>query len=280
MSEGEAIGRVGVPATVSSLVADLRRLGVAPGTTLMVHSSLSRLGYVSGGAQAVVQALLEVIGPEGTLMMPTHSGDLSDPSRWENPPVPAEWCDALRAEMPAYDPQLTPTRGMGAVVECFRHVPGVRRSAHPAVSAAAVGPNAAALVGAHTLADGLGETSPQARLYELDGRVLLLGVTHANNTSLHVAEYRAAPPDARRIVQGAPVLVDGRRRWVTFSELESDTDDFERIGEAFASTGRERTGPVAATIGRLMRSRDIVDFAVDWMRTSRTWVHDPKYGRP
>jgi aminoglycoside 3-N-acetyltransferase len=275
VSEHDAIARVGEPATVRSLAADLRTLGLTEGATVMVHSSLSRLGYVSGGAHAVVTALLEVVGTTGTVMMPTHSGDLSDPASWSRPPVPAAWWATIRREMPAYDPVLTPTRGMGAIVECFRHVPGVRRSAHPTVSAAAVGPNAAVLVDGHELAHGLGEGSPQARLYDLDGHVLLLGVTHANNTSLHLAEYRAAPADAATTTQWSPVQVGGRREWVSYPILVDDTDVFAAIGDAFALTGQQRSGRVGAGEARLMRSRDVVDFAVGWMRAHRTWARGP-----
>lgn len=196
MRERDAIDRSHTPATVASLRADLARLGVEPGMVLTVHASLSRLGFVAGGAQAVVEALLAAVGPSGTLMMPTHSGHLSDPASWTDPPE--AWWDTIREATPAYDPLLTPTRGMGAIAECFRHVPGVLRSAHPCVSAAAVGPDADALVDHHPLELGLGEGSPQARLYDLDGHVLLLGVTHANNTSLYVSELRAAAPNPRR----------------------------------------------------------------------------------
>jgi aminoglycoside 3-N-acetyltransferase len=76
-----------LPATVPSLVDDLHTLGVTPGALLLVHSSLSRLGYVAGGAPAVVQALLNAVGPAGTIVMPAFSSDLSDPSRWIAPPV-------------------------------------------------------------------------------------------------------------------------------------------------------------------------------------------------
>lgn len=257
------------PATTASLLDDLRALGLAGGMNLMVHSSLSRLGYVSGGAHAVVAALVEAVGPGGTLMMPTHSGDLSDPGGWSNPPVPEPWWDRLRAEMPPYDPALTPTRQMGAIVECFRHLAGVERSTHPTVSAAAAGPKAAFLIGGHELAHGLGESSPQARLYDLDGHILLLGVSHANNTSLHLAEYRWAGPDAEYRTDHSPVMVEGRRRWTPYSNLEDDDSDFERLGDDFEVTGSEVSGSVGAGIGRLMRARDIVDFGTTWMQTNR-----------
>lgn len=272
MGEQDAIDRSSGPVTHSSLVADLRRLGVQQGATLMVHSSLARLGFVVGGPQTVVEALLETIGPDGTLVMPTHSSDVSDPAWWQNPPVPETWWDTIRAEMPAYDPARTPTRLMGSIVEYFRTLPGVLRSANPVVSAAALGPNADRITAGHEFERGLGETSPQARIYDLDGSILLLGVTHANNTSLHLAEHRSAPPNAATIGWSAPMVVDGERRWVTAPNLVDDPSDFAEIGEAFAATGREVSGPVGAGTGRLMRSRDLVDFAVAWMNERRTWT--------
>lgn len=256
-------------ATVASLVRDLDALGVGRGSSMIVHSSLSRLGFVSGGAQAVVLALVEALGPDGTLMMPTHSGDVSDPAEWRNPPVPEPWWETIRESMPAFRRDITPTRRMGAIVECFRHLPGVVRSDHPTVSAAALGPNADALVAGHELAYGLGESSPQARLYDLDGWVLLLGVSHANNTSLHLAEYRSDVPNKPWTRHGSPVTVGGERRWVWYDDLEDGSDDFEQIGEAFATSGHEHRGPVAAGTGRLCRVRDVVDFGVRWMNEHR-----------
>ena len=131
MSEADTIKRIQdqpAPATVQSLTADLSTLGVTPGMTLLVHSSLSSLGWVCGGAVGVILALESVLGPAGTLIMPTHSGELSDPARWENPPVPEAWWEVIRQTMPAFDPDLTPTRGMGAIAEYFRKRPGVLRS--------------------------------------------------------------------------------------------------------------------------------------------------------
>jgi aminoglycoside 3-N-acetyltransferase len=268
--EADPIGLAQDPATQASLTADLRALGLGSGDTVMVHSSLARLGFVSGGAQAVVLALLDAIGPAGTLMMPTHSGELSDPAAWRAPPVPQRWWDTIRASIPAFEPTLTPTRQMGAVVECFRHVDGVLRSNHPTVSAAAVGPNARTIVSDHQLAFGLGESSPQARLYDLDGWVLLLGVSHANNTSLHLSEYRADWPDKPWTTHSSPVVVDGHRRWVTYDDLEEGSDDFHLIGDAFAATGAETVGRVGAAVARLCRARAVVDFGVQWMHAHRT----------
>ncbi|MEN6476456.1 MAG: AAC(3) family N-acetyltransferase, partial [Rectinema sp.] len=101
------------PNTVKSLASDLAALGVERGSTLLVHSSLRSLGWTAGGAHAVILALENAIGSEGTLVMPTHSGDLSDPADWQHPPVPESWWSVIREEMPAYDRALSTTRGMG-----------------------------------------------------------------------------------------------------------------------------------------------------------------------
>ena len=131
MPESQAVRKTETPATVESLQTDFKALGIEKGMVLLVHSSLSTMGWVCGGAVAVIIALQEVLGETGTLVMPTHSTDLSDPSQWENPPVPESWWQTIRETMPAYDSDLTPTRSMGKIAETFRKQNGVLRSAHP-----------------------------------------------------------------------------------------------------------------------------------------------------
>src|SRR5438105_9676976 len=93
----------GLPPTVDSLAGDLAALGVEAGSTLLVHCSLRELGWVVGGPVAVVGALDRVLGANGTLVMPAHSGDLSDPAGWREPPVPEPWWDVIRRNMPPFD---------------------------------------------------------------------------------------------------------------------------------------------------------------------------------
>lgn len=270
MSEQDAVRQAALPATVESLKADLAALGVRPGMVVLVHSSLSRLGWICGGPVALIYALEGLIGPQGGLMMPTHSTNLSDPATWVNPPVPEAWWPIIRAHTPAFDPDLTPTTQMGILPETFRKQPGVRRSAHPQVSFAAWGAYAERLTAGHGVEANLGEGSPLARLYELDGHVLLLGVGHGNNTSLHLAEYRARYPNKRIISTGAPVLVGGERRWVSFEDIDWDDSDFPDIGADFArDTGLERRGRVGAGEGILLPQRPLIDYAVSWMERNR-----------
>ena len=258
------------PMTGERIVRDLHALGVQPGMTLLVHASLSSLGWVCGGAQAVVLALEAALGEEGTLVMPAHSSDWTDPANWANPPVPPAWWPVIREHWPAYDPDLTPTRRMGAIAETFRRQRGTCRSAHPAVSFVARGPHAEHITGSHALDFGFGDDSPLARVYELDGHVLLLGVDHSRNTSLHLAEYRAEFPGKRYYECGSPVSVDGQRTWRPCQDVESRTDDFPAIGDAFAeATGLVQRHKVGLAEALLVPQRALVDFATTWMQEHR-----------
>jgi len=152
MPEQDIIQRTANPLTKDGLVHDARRLGVSPGDVLLVHSSLSAIGWVVGGARTVIEALIEAVSPDGTLVMPAFSGDLSDPSDWRNPPVPSSWIDRIREAMPAFDPDRTPTRQMGCIAETFRKWPGAMRSIHPVSSMTALGPHAMRIVERHETA--------------------------------------------------------------------------------------------------------------------------------
>ena len=267
MSELEAIKNVTEPGTRQSLARDFRRLGLVSGQTVLVHSSLSALGYVVGSPVAVIQALLDVLTTAGTLVMPAHSGDYSDPALWENPPVPEAWQETIRQTMPLYDPRRTPTRGLGRMPELFRTWPDVLRSSHPQMSFAAWGKQARFVTEGHELAFGFGETSPLARVYDLDGHVLLIGAGYDSNTSLHLAECRA--PDPPLTQNGAPLLEDGKRIWKTFPEIDYQDDLFPEIGRAYEGQNDVIVGQVAAATCRLMSQRTVVVFGAAWLDVHR-----------
>lgn len=181
------------PLTRGEIVEALRGVGVEPGSSLIVHSSCRSLGPVEGGAETVVDALLEAVGPEGDLMLPTFNYSM---------PLPD----------PHYDPATTPCR-TGIIPELGRRRPEAVRSLHPTHSVAAIGPNAEELTRDHLEGRAFGVGSPVDRLASMGGFVLLMGVGHVTNSTVHVAEERAALPKAGRL--GPPriakvLLPDGR----------------------------------------------------------------------
>lgn len=268
MGEHGTIERVADPVTVSSIVSDVRTLGLSEGDTVLVHSSLRSLGWVSGGAQAVVEALQTVLTPSGTLVMPAFTSQYSDPSTWSNPPVPEDWKPTIRETRPPFRPAVTPTRGVGAVPECFRSCPDTVRSRHPVFSFAAWGSAAEEITADHGFDNGLGENSPLARLYERDASVLFLGTDHNTNTSFHLAEYRA-DISTERTSNVAPVINDGERVRVEYEDIETNTEDFPDLGTDFERRIGCPTGAVGAADSQLMNQREMVDFAVDWFETNR-----------
>lgn len=251
------------------ILSALAQVGVRPGQSIMVHTSLSRLGYVLGGPQVVIEALVETVGPEGTLMMPTQSWRNLDPESGVHWDVPQEWWPAIRENWPAYDKAITPTNTMGAVAEMFRSWPGAMRSDHPARSVAALGKNARYLTENHDLSNIFGDGSPIGRLYELDGHVLLIGVGHDKNTSLHLADARASWPGKHLSRESSAVMVNGRRQWVSYDTLFVDGEDFPQIGAEFEARGGVRRVPLGNAEIRMMRQRELVDFAVDWIEKNR-----------
>lgn len=246
-----------------------KELGLKEGDNVIVHTSLSSLGFVCGGAQMVIEALLETVKESGTIMMPTQSWKNLDPEagvHWEEP---KEWWQMIRDNWPAYDKDITPTNTMGAVAEMFRKWQGAKRSSHPARSFAAKGMNAEYLLKDHDLSDIFGEESPIGKLYALDGKVLLIGVGYDKNTSIHLADVRADYPGKRYANESSAMMVDGKRQWVTYETLVVDGEDFEQIGEAFEAEANVNKVSIGNAEVTCMSQREIVDFAVKWIEKNR-----------
>jgi aminoglycoside 3-N-acetyltransferase len=166
--------------TVVELASDLHTLGLAPGDAVLVHSSLSRIGCVTGGAPAVVEALLQAVGETGTVAAPTF-------------PFTGSMLAYLQSDT-LFDAEQTPSK-MGAITEAVRLHPRAVRSLEPTHPVAAIGPQAQWLTETH--ADSVGscdEQSPFYRLGQIGGKVLLLGVDFRSCTLLHTAEELARVP--------------------------------------------------------------------------------------
>lgn len=267
MSEENVILNSSKPITLNDLKRDLKAIGINQGDVVLVHSSLSALGWVCGGAQTVIMALEETIGETGTIVMPSHSGDWSDPTSWCNPPVPKEWIPIIKETMPAYDPNLTKTRGIGTVAELFRLQPGVYRSKHPQLSFSAKGPLSHSILNDETLFPQLGMNSPLGKLYQLSAKVLLLGVGYDSNTCFHLAETLIESTPKER--NGTAMLVNNQRQWVEFEEYAYESDDFPDCGLAFEQSYTVSKGLIGMGSSRLFNIKEAVDFAKSWLSKNR-----------
>ncbi|MFK8850898.1 aminoglycoside 3-N-acetyltransferase [Streptomyces sp. Ac-502] len=276
MDELALLKRSDGPVTRTRLARDLTELGLGDGDTVMFHTQMSAIGYVSGGPETVIGALRDVVGERGTLMVTCGWNDA--------PPYgftdwPQAWQDALRAEHPAYDPALSEAdHNNGRLPEALRRWPGAVRSRHPDASFAALGAAATALTADHPWDDPHGTDSPLARLVAMGGRVLLLGAPLDALTLLHHAEALAEAPGKRFVDYEQPIFVDGERVWRRFHDIDSEdgafdysalvpegTEAFEIIGRDMRAAGIGRRGTVGAADSHLFEARDVVDFGVAWM---------------
>jgi aminoglycoside 3-N-acetyltransferase len=261
--------------TRSLLAHDLEELGLRPGGVAIVHCRMSALGQVVGGAETVVRALLDVLGPEGTLMAYTGWQDEPPEDLGE---LDGEARRAHLEEHPAYDPRVALSRrDHGRVAEALRTWPDSRHSGHPEAGVAAVGPSAGKLTAWHPHDDAYGAGTPYARLVELGGQVAMLGAPLESMTLVHHAEALARVPGKRRVSYGMPVLVDGERVWRTFSDIDTsegalpyerllgEEDYIEHIARSALAAGVGKSGPVGEGIAHLFESRGLVEHAVSWI---------------
>ncbi|MFG1924058.1 aminoglycoside N(3)-acetyltransferase [Cryptosporangium sp. NPDC048952] len=272
--EAAVVGRTPEPRTRRTLAADLGALGVQPGDVLLVHTSLSALGWVAGREQAVILALQDAVGPTGTLVVPTQTGSNSDPAEWQAPAVPAEWWDSIRDGMPAFDPARTPSDGMGALPEALRSWPGAIRSGHPQTSFAGLGPAASGLLRRHDLDCRFGDRSPLSALAAAGARVLLLGAGYDACTAFHLGEARSVGAPRERL-SCAALDSDGQRRWVRYVDVVADERDFAVLGEAFEATGAVAVGLVGSADARLFDLDDAARFAASWIPAHRAGWSGP-----
>lgn len=239
----------------AEVVAQLRALGVKKGGILLVHTSFRATRPVEGGPLGLIEALHDGLGPDGTLVMPSWSGDDDEP----------------------FDPMTTPASpDLGVVADAFWRLPGVRRSHHVHAFAAA-GPQAARITADPLPLPPHIPESPVGRVHELDGQVLLLGVGHEADTTLHLAELLAGVP--YRVPRYCTVLQGGRPARVDYGENDHCCARFAFADEWLRARGLQSEGRVGYARARLARARDIVAVALEHLaRDPLVFLHPPGAG--
>lgn len=227
------------------LVQQILNLGVAPGGVLLVHCSFSRVGPVEHGPAGLIAALQSAVGPGGTLVMPSMTDD----------------------DEHIFEPEHTPCLGMGVVADTFWRLPGVLRSDGPHAFAAR-GPHAAAITALHPVNIPHGMDSPVGRIAVLDGQVLLLGIDHTANTTIHLAEYTSGVRYRRK--KFVHVLQDGLPVRLDYSEIDHCCQNFNLVDGWLDEEGLQRKGRVGNADARLARSRDILRVVIRQIRQNET----------
>ena len=225
------------------LLEQLRALGVPTGGVLLVHTAFSKVAPVEGGPHGLIEALLAAVGAGGTLVMPSMADDDDIP----------------------FDRTRSACRGVGIVADSFWRMAGVLRSDSPHAFAAC-GPLAARITQPHPVDVPHGVDSPPGRVHDLDGQVLLLGVGHDANTTLHVAEAIAGV--RYRQPKHATVLEHGRPKRYEYGETDHCCERFALLDEWLGE--KQRRGTVGNAEARLARSRDIVAAALARLRQNET----------
>lgn len=237
--------------TPETLTSELRELGVSPGDAVLVHSSLSGLGWVDGGATAAVGALLAAVGEEGTVMFPTLTGN-----RTNGPKDP-----------PVIDLATTPGwLWLGIMPAAARQRPDAIRSIHPTHSIVAIGANQAFWTQGHEQsASPCDETSPFFRLMEQGAKILLLGgVTHESNTSLHCIEEIATVPYHLQdeFTDGVVILPNGEAKivrnrlhlWRNRYSHFNLARNFDVVSGPLVETGAQQSRHIGPTVSLLINA--------------------------
>lgn len=225
------------------LVEPLQSLGVERAGVLVVHASFRAVGPVEGGPSGLIDGLREVLGPTGTLVMPSMTG-----SRRLEP----------------YDAGRTPTRAMGIVAETFWRLPETYRGDHPTSAFAASGPLSRQITASQPLSPAHGLDSPIGRVYQLGGSILLLGVGHDSNTTIHLAERMAQVPYL--VPKWTTVLRNGLPERVEFDAIDHCCRNFRLVDEWLRERGLQIEGEVGHASARLMESRSVIDAVTPQLR--------------
>lgn len=230
--------------------SQLEALGVTPGAVLVVHSAFSRIGPIEGGPEGFIDALEAALGPTGTLVMPSMSDDDDHP----------------------FDVRTTPCRMLGIVPDSFWRRPGVRRSDNPHAFAAK-GPAADYVLAPHPVEIPHGPDSPVGRVHELTGMILLAGVGHDANTTIHLAENLAGV--RYRLPHYATILQNHQAVRVDYAEIDHCCERFALADEWLDATGLQRYGTVGSATARLVSSRAVVETVTAHLREDETTFLHP-----
>ena len=209
----------------------LIRLGVKKGMLLYVSASMEKFRYVVGGAQSLIEALMELVGYDGTIVMAAPTRHLCDPV--ELGVVPRDRADEARSHALPFNRKLSVPSGVGEVAIQFMRNDAVLRSNHPMVSFLAWGKYAKLIVEKHPLHFGMNQESPLGKIKEYNGYVITIGNDYDRCEIFHLAQYATMKCPIR--IYSCPIDKGGATSWIELLDLELNTDGYKEIGKNMES---------------------------------------------
>ena len=229
--------------TKNIILQGFRQLGIRSGDSFVMHSSLSSLGWVEGGAETVVEAMLESVSSGGTVFVPTMTFGIP------------------------FNPKVTVSR-CGKITDVFRRRPDAIRSLSPTHSIAGIGPDAKRILDGHdrTLSFGPnGPDSPLGKLAMEGGSIMLLGVTHVNNTMIHIIQYLAELPllDKWKDVE---VFDDEGNTGIVKVYDPGCSEGFDNIEPVLTEKNAQKIIKIGNTQVRYMKASDVINIGIEAVR--------------
>ena len=265
-----AISNNDIPITKMDLIEKFKAIGLNNGDSVIAHVSLNSLGYVIGGVETIYLALNTVLGLDGTMVVPTQTIEITDPSTWECPKVPENWLDIIRKNMPPFNINTSYSNAMGHFSNFIRTLPESVRSSHPAYSFSAIGKNARFITKDQPLNFPLGKNSPLEKLYDLNAKVLLIGTDFDSNTSIHLAENYI---NRETIKEKSKISLNGTEKWIEYDNIEFNIyDDFIDLQKSFYTDHKVNIVKVGKANIEAFNMKECVDFAKSFYKQKERLV--------
>jgi aminoglycoside 3-N-acetyltransferase len=248
--------------TLSECVTRFYEAGIIAGDTVVVHGSLKRVGWISGGANTVVDALMQVVGQQGTVIVPAQYTANLDPGLLE-PPVDPQMAQNLRLSQPPFRHKATHLPTMGALTTAVQLDERSRMSDHPTCAVLAIGKHAKWITTDHPLTPAFGPGSPYDKARELNAKVLLIGVDYAVVSALHTVQVQTKSlPWVIHSVSMGPLEAPHRTEYL---DLAYSTIGFNALGKAFELAHPVTMTPLGQAVMRSFQLNDLLGFAKTWM---------------
>lgn len=252
--------------TKENVVKQLDTIGIQKGMVLLVQADTSKLGIIAGGLQTIIDALMDAVGFEGTIVMPTFTLDLLDPSCQDNA-IPRRFWKEVRASSNPYHKKLSAPYLCDPLVLQFLRNEGVTRSYHPLYSFAAWGKYAKLICDKHPLHFGLSKESPLGKILEFNGYALLLGCDYAKSVIFHVASYNGEKQPVR--ILSAPIQNNQNVQWKKMLEIDFQQEDRKFIGAVLEDRSIVNTSYIGNGKCCMFSAREAVKLAIAYDHLER-----------